>query len=205
MNDFTSANREKVIAAGVILALVIALIVLFQQLGGDTSAQEAGGSDPTATDSPVPGTDPLAATEPIEDAYALLPHTEEELGGAAEIAREFAIAYSVVDPDETHDDRLDRLRDLTAPNLASQLDVLILPPPLAGSDHGSNAASAVAEVATISNVGDRSVTCLVETHITTETTDGVTSGSITYAVTLTAGDGDWAVLAFEDATMGNGG
>lgn len=203
MNEFTGGPREKVLVTGIIFALVIVLVLLFLQMmsGSGPEGTEAANTAPEPTAEPDdPSVEDVEDTA-VDDVYALLPYTQEELAGAAGVAREFAVAHAETDPDESHEDRLDRLREFTGEDLSNQLDTLILTPPNAAGP--LQPTTAVAEVVSIANVGEESVTYLVDTHTTTETNGEVETGTVTYSVTLVREGGEWRVFAFGDASVSN--
>mgnify|MGYP001178148693 CR=1 FL=1 len=199
MNGFTGGSREKSIVIGIFVVLVIALVLLFRQL---TSGSGAAGS----AEAPTNSSDTAEQEgEDVGDVLALLPHSEEELQRGAEVARDFTQAYTESRPDENEDDRLDRLTPLAADDFLGALEVQVRSSPTSGTPSGPlPQTTSAATVVGIRTIGDSSAVFLVDAETATDSQGDIENQTLSFAVTVVPEDGDWAVFAFQDASVGDG-
>ncbi|QBI56346.1 hypothetical protein [Streptomonospora litoralis] len=203
MNAFITGPREKIVATGIILALVVAAVLLFRQLspGADSAGAAAPGQPPTETGEEQDGSGQGARADVLE----LLPHSAAEVRIAADAAREFAAAYSERVAGETPLDRLERLEPLAAEIFADRLETLLLSTPTSGRPQAPvGDVDASPSVAGIRTIGTSSVIFVVD--VTTSPGGGGDGreARASYAVTVVPEGGEWAVAAFREASVGNG-
>jgi hypothetical protein len=199
MSDFSGGSREKAIVFAIVGALVVALVFLgLQLLPGSGDDESASGSDTQASGAP-----PESGS--VDDVMSLLPHTEADLQAGAEAAQTFMAAYGEVDPDESDDQRLDRLAPMVSEDFFGAMENLILGAPNAATAQDPQRTSASATVTGIRNVGTDSVIYLVDVRYLTDTGDDGGREPESYAVTMVPEDEGWMVYAFQGADLGNDG
>ncbi|MFI6575549.1 hypothetical protein ACIBFB_07090 [Nocardiopsis sp. NPDC050513] len=199
MSDFAGGSREKTIVFGIVAVLVAALVFLgFQLLPGSDDEGSASDSG-TAADENASAT----GGGSVDDVMSLLPHSEADLATGAEAARQFIEAYGEVDPDESDEQRLDRLSPMVSEEFFGALEYEILGTPNSGSDQNPQRTSASATVTGIRNIGTESVIFEVEVRFLTDTGDDGGNAPLSYAVTMVPEGGGWVVYAFQDAALGN--
>ncbi|OLT27817.1 hypothetical protein BJF83_17135 [Nocardiopsis sp. CNR-923] len=199
MSDFGGGSREKTIVFGIVAVLVVALVFLgFQLLPGsdDGPASEPGTAAPEALG---------AGGGSVDDVMSLLPYSEAELATGAEVARDFMAAYHEVVPDESAQERLDRLSPMLSEEFFGTVENLVLTTPNSAVDRDPQRTSTSAEVTGIRNIGAGSVIYEVRVRFLTDTGDDGGNDPVSYAVTTVPEDGGWTVYAFQDAAIGNDG
>lgn len=200
MSDFTSGSREKVIVIGIIAALVVALVLLFQQVMGGSDPDDPSSAPETAIDATG------GSGEAVDDVMSLIPHSEEELRTAAETARDFVAVYSEVRPEETDQERLSRLSPLIAEQFFGTVEDLILNAPAGATPRDTPPGlQTSARVTGIRLIAPDSVIFEVEVRFLSETGDDGGNDPVAYVVTVVPEEGGWGVYAFQGATVGNEG
>ncbi|MFD3684119.1 hypothetical protein ACFWTE_04735 [Nocardiopsis sp. NPDC058631] len=196
MSDFSGGSREKTIVFGILAALVVALVVLAQQILSDPDEEAAPPTDASVES---------GGGEAVGDVMSLMPYSEAEIRSGAEIARGFIEAYSEIDPDENSEDRLARLSPLIAEEFFGTVENLILTTPNSGTSRDPQRTSASAVVTGIRNVGTAAIIFEVEVRTLSDSGEDEASEPLAYAVTMVPEDDSWAVYAFQDASIGNDG
>jgi len=200
MSDFSGGSREKTIVFGILAALVVALVVLAQQILSDPDEEAVPPTDASVES----GEDGENRGGAVGDVMSLMPYSEAELEDGAETARAFVAAYSEVDPDEGDDERLARLSPMVSEDFFGTVEEFVLSTPRSGAARGApQRVSAAATVTAIRNVGSGSVIVEVEARFMTETGDDGGTEPASYAVTVVPEGEGWAVYAFQDAAVGN--
>lgn len=201
MSDFAGGSREKTIVFGIVAVLVVALVFLgFQLMSGSEGGDAASGSEQSAT-----AEAPTGGGGEVDDVMALMPYSEAELRTGAETAQAFVAAYSEVVPDESDDERLERLSPMVSEQFFGALEDVVLGAPNAAAVRDPQQTSASARVTGVRNVGTESVIYEVEVRFLTETGDDGGNEPVAYAVTMVPEDDGWAVYAFQGAALGDGG
>ncbi|ASU56360.1 hypothetical protein [Nocardiopsis dassonvillei] len=199
MSDFAGGSREKTIVFAIVGGLVVALLFLgFQLLPGS-----GGGEDPPASSPGGNGEPSAAGAGDLGDVMSLMPYSEEQLRSGAETARDFVAAYSEVVPDESGDERLDRLSPMISEEFFGTVEDLVLGAPNSATARNPQPTSASATVTGIRNVGTGSVIYEVEARFLTDTGDDGGNEPVAYAVTVVPEGEGWAVYAFQGAALGN--
>lgn len=204
------------------VALVAGLVFfgIYLSLGGFDSgdeetppppAQDQGGADPGGADRPPAGTGATVPPSPIpttdvEDMAVLdwLPFTEQEFRAAAATAQGFAEAYGTIDYTRSPEEYYAAMEELATEEYAE----VLARSSGAGAFWGERAeAGAVAEgradVLSIRDFGDDSVTFVVRAQSITETADSEFDENLgEFAVTVQRSGTTWRVFDFQPADAG---
>jgi hypothetical protein len=208
--DLTDRQR-KFTFAGIVVALAAAGIYLTLPAGNGEDEQAAG-SPAAAT--PVAPAPPTTAPPGIQssiapggfDIYRLLPFSQTEFAGAADLAQRFTAAYGTYRFDEDPQAYIGRLRPMVIDQLRTELERSSSAP---GVLEERRAAQTVAEgTATIDSIRDietNSVIFLVTGRQRVTSGGEETQESQRLAVTVSREGGSWRVYAFEPAGTGQAG
>ncbi|RKS06184.1 hypothetical protein DFP74_1808 [Nocardiopsis sp. Huas11] len=209
MSDFSGGSREKTIVFAIVAILVVALVFLGFQLvsGGDPASDPGQGTSVSpgagAGDGEAGGGAPRG--EPVDDVMAMIPFSEAELQTGAETARDFITSYSEARPEESDEERLDRLSPMVSEEFFGALETLVLNTPDAGLPQDPQQNDASTMVTGIRHIGTESVIFVVEVHFQANAgSEGANQPlPYAYAVTMVPQGGDWTVFAFQGAAVGN--
>ena len=160
-----------------------------------TSAPATGGTTPTATVSP-------AATGP--DIYQWLPFTQPELAAAAKVVTEFGDAYGTFSYSQNAAGYVGAMRNLITPALSEVLARGYATPGVAGLRVSKKqVATGAAAISSLRAFGASSLTFVVTISQQITDTQGRSTISVPYAVTVTGGGSNWQVSDIEIASAGN--
>lgn len=160
-----------------------------------TSAPATGGTTPTATAAP-------AATGP--DIYQWLPFTQPELAAAAKVVTEFGDAYGTFSYSQNAAGYVGAMRNLITPALSEVLARGYATPGVAGLRVSKKqVATGAAAISSLRAFGASSLTFVVTISQQITDTQGRSTISVPYAVTVTGGGSNWQVSDIEIASAGN--
>lgn len=160
-----------------------------------TSAPATGGTTPTATAAP-------AATGP--DIYQWLPFTQPELAAAAKVVTEFGDAYGTFSYSQNAAGYVGAMRNLITPALSEVLARGYATPGVAGLRVSKKqVATGAAAISSLRAFGASSLTFVVTISQQITDTQGRSTISVPYAVTVTGGGSNWQVSDIELASAGN--
>ena len=160
-----------------------------------TSAPATGGTTPTATAAP-------AATGP--DIYQWLPFTQPELAAAAKVVTEFGDAYGTFSYSQNAAGYVGAMRNLIMPALSEVLARGYATPGVAGLRVSKKqVATGAAAISSLRAFGASSLTFVVTISQQITDTQGRSTISVPYAVTVTGGGSNWQVSDIELASAGN--
>lgn len=160
-----------------------------------TGAPATGGTTPAATASP-------AATGP--DIYQWLPFTQPELASAAKVVTEFGDAYGTFSYGQNAAGYVGAMRNLITPALSEVLARGYATPGVAGLRVSKKqVATGTAAISSLRAFGASSLTFVVTISQQITDTQGRSTVSVPYAVTVTGGSSNWQVSDIELASAGN--
>jgi hypothetical protein len=176
------------------------------QSTGSTPA--AGGSAARAPAAPGPTSaataSPAATGSAGPDIYQWLPFTQPELASAAKVTTEFGAAYGTFSYSENAAGYVGAMRRLITPALAEVLARGYAAPGVASQRISQKqVATGTAAIRSLRAFGASSLTFVVTISQQTTDTQGRSTVSVPYAVTVTGGGSNWQVSDIELASAGN--
>ena len=200
----------------VFAAVVIALAALGYYLVVPAVTHSHGSAQAGAT----PASTPSAATEqtqaaapPVQasaaaaggpDIYAWLPFTQQNLAAAASVAVRFGIDYNTYTYTESATAYVGAMGDLVTGQLAGTLRAVYQTPGVAKLRTSQKQVSTgTAVINSLRAFGPSSMTFVVTAGQRLVTSDGTSTASTQYAVTVTGSGGSWQVSDIELQSAGN--
>ena len=173
------------------------------------AATGAATNGPTATvpnpaGAPAPTVTASAADAGGPDIYAWLPFTQQNLAAAASVAVRFSVDYNTFTFTESAADYVGAMGGLITGPLATTLRAAYQTPGVAQLRKSQKQVSTgTAVINSLRAFGPSSMTFIVTAGQRLATTNGTSSGSARYAVTVTGSGGSWQVSDIELESAGN--
>ena len=202
-----SAGQQKALFAVVVVVLAGLGVFLLAPHGshprGSPSAS-ARPSAPAAAGSPSVATAPSPAGSTNVNIYQWLPFTQTELGQAAAVATEVITDYNTFTYTESAASYVARMNGLISSQLSQTLKNGYATVGVAQTRTSQRqVSSGTATIVSIRTFGTSSITFVVTATQKLTGTQGSTTSSTQYAVTVTGQGGTWQVYDIEPATAGN--
>ena len=173
------------------------------------AATGAATNGPTATvpnpaGAPAPTVTASAADAGGPDIYAWLPFTQQNLAAAASVAVRFSVDYNTFTFTESAADYVGAMGGLITGQLATTLRAAYQTPGVAQLRKSQKQVSTgTAVIKSLRAFGPSSMTFIVTAGQRLATTNGTSSGSTQYAVTVTGSGSSWQVSDIELESAGN--
>jgi hypothetical protein len=201
----------------VFAAVVIALAALGYYLvvpavthsHGSAQAASTPSGTPSApateqTQAPAPTIQASAAAAGGPDIYAWLPFTQQNLAAAAAVAVRFSVDYNTFTYTESATAYVGAMGDLVTGRLAGTLrDVYQTPGVAKLRTSQKQVSTGTAVISSLRAFGPSSMTFIVTAGQRLATSDGTSTASTQYAVTVTGSGGSWQVSDIELESAGN--
>ena len=157
--------------------------------------------------SPPASTPPTVTTSPAStggvDIYSWLPFTQQDLAAAAAVTEKFLVDYNTYSYTETADGYVAKMNGLITTQLASTLRDLYSQPGVAKVRTDQRQVSTgTAVINSIRAFGSSSLTFVVTGTQHLATSNGTSSGSTQYAITVTGSGTSWQVNDIELSSVG---
>jgi len=153
---------------------------------------------------PAPAVTASAAEASGVNIYAWLPFTQQDLAAAASVAVRFSVDYNTFTYTESAADYVGSMGGLITGQLATTLRAAYQTPGVAKLRTSQKQVSTgTAAISALRAFGTSSLTFIVTAGQRLATTDGSSSGSTQYAVTVTGAGGGWQVSDIELESAGN--
>jgi hypothetical protein len=209
--DLSPGQRSAVFAVVVVVLAVLGYFLVVPALTHSHSSAQAATSPsavpPAVTSAPpavVPTVTASAAAAGGVDIYSWLPFTQQDLAAAASVAVQFSIDYNTFTYTETAAGYVARMGGLVTGQLASTLQTEYQTPGVAKLRTSQQQVSTgTAAITSIRAFGPSSLTFIVNAGQRLVTTNGTTSGSTQYAITVTGAGSTWQVSDIELQDLGN--
>ena len=161
-----------------------------------TAPDSAGAAAPTVTASTADAGGP--------DIYTWLPFTQQNLAAAASVAVRFSVDYNTFTFTESAADYVGAMGGLITGQLATTLRAAYQTPGVAQLRKSQKQVSTgTAVIKSLRAFGPSSMTFIVTAGQRLATTNGTSSGSTQYAVTVTGSGSSWQVSDIELESAGN--
>jgi hypothetical protein len=209
--DLSPGQRSAVFALIVVVLAVLGYFLVAPALTRSHPGAQAATS-PSATPSAVTSVPPAvvpAVTAPAAaasgiDIYSWLPFTQQDLATAASVAVQVSIDYNTYTYTETAAGYVAKMGGLITGQLAATLQAGYQTPGVASLRTSQKQVSTgTAAIVSIRAFGPSSLTFIVDAGQRLVTTNGTTSGSTQYAVTVTGAGSSWQVSDIELQDAGN--
>ena len=209
--DLSPGQRSAVFAVVVVVLAVLGYFLVVPALthshGSAQAATSPSAVPPAVTSAPpavVPAVTASAAAAGGVDIYSWLPFTQQDLATAASVAVQFGIDYNTFTYTETAAGYVARMGGLVTGQLASTLQTEYQTPGVAKLRTSQQQVSTgTAAIISIRAFGPSSLTFIVNAGQRLVTTNGTTSGSTQYAITVTGAGSTWQVSDIELQDLGN--
>ena len=209
--DLSPGQRSAVFAVVVVVLAVLGYFLVVPALthshGSAQAATSPSAVPPAVTSAPpavVPTVTASAAAAGGVDIYSWLPFTQQDLATAASVAVQFGIDYNTFTYTETAAGYVARMGGLVTGQLASTLQTEYQTPGVAKLRTSQQQVSTgTAAIISIRAFGPSSLTFIVNAGQRLVTTNGTTSGSTQYAITVTGAGSTWQVSDIELQDLGN--
>jgi hypothetical protein len=200
----------------VFIAVVVALAALGYYLvvpavthshGSAQNAASTPASTPSATEqtqTAAPTIQASAAAAGGPDIYAWLPFTQQNLAAAASVAVRFSVDYNTFTYTESATDYTGAMGGLVTSQLAGTLRAVYQTPGVAKLRTSQKQVSTgTAVISSLRAFGPSSLTFVVTAGQRLATSDGTSTASTQYAVTVTGSGSSWQVSDIELQSAGN--
>jgi hypothetical protein len=200
----------------VFIAVVVALAALGYYLvvpavthshGSAPNAASTRASTPSATEqtqTAAPTIQASAAAAGGPDIYAWLPFTQQNLAAAASVAVRFSVDYNTFTYTESATDYTGAMGGLVTSQLAGTLRAVYQTPGVAKLRTSQKQVSTgTAVISSLRAFGPSSLTFIVTAGQRLATSDGASTASTQYAVTVTGSGSSWQVSDIELQSAGN--
>ena len=201
-----SAGQQKALFAVVVVVLAGLGVFLLAPRGSHPHASPSASARPSARRParrpPRPCPVPTGSTN--VNIYQWLPFTQPELGQAAAVATEVTTDYNTFTYTESAASYVARMNGLITSQLSQTLKNGYATVGVAQTRTSQKqVSSGTATIDSIRTFGSSSITFVVTATQKLTGTQGSTTSSIQYAVTVTGQGGTWQVYDIEPATAGN--
>jgi hypothetical protein len=214
--DLSPGQRSAVFALVVVVLAVLGYVLVAPALTHSHSVARAvtspsatspSATPPAVTSVPpasVPAVTASAAAAGGVNIYSWLPFTQQDLTTAASVATQFSVDYNTYTYTETAAEYVAKMGGLVTGQLASTLQTEYQTPGVATLRSSQKQVSTgTAAIVSIRAFGPSSLTFIVNAGQRLVTTNGTTSGSTQYAVTVTGAGSSWQVSDIELQDLGN--
>ena len=200
-----SAGQQKALFAVVVVVLAGLGVFLLAPHGSHPHASPSASARPSAAaGSPSAAAVPSPAGSTNVNIYQWLPFTQPELGQAAAVATEVTSDYNTFTYTESAASYVARMNGLIASQLSQTLKNGYATVGVAQTRTSQKqVSSGTATIDSIRTFGSSSITFVVTATQKLTGTQGSTTSSVQYAVTVTGQGGTWQVYDIEPATAGN--
>jgi hypothetical protein len=205
-----SPGQQKAVFALVVVVLAALGYWLILPKVSHSHAQAQPSPTPSVTESvpsPPASAPPTVTTSPAStggvDIYSWLPFTQQDLSAAAAVTEKFLVDYNTYSYTETADGYVAKMNGLITAQLASTLRDLYSQPGVAKVRTDQRQASTgTAVINSIRAFGSSSLTFVVTGTQHLATSNGTSSGSTQYAITVTGSGTSWQVNDIELSSVG---
>ena len=209
--DLSRGQRNAVFALIVIVLAVLGYYLVVPALTHAHGHGQAAGSATTSgpATSTVPAPAPSATTAPpagagVVNIYSWLPFTQQDLAAAASVTVRFGVDYDTFTYAESASGYVGQMSGLITGQLAGTLRAAYQVPGVAKLRTSQKQVSTgTAAIDSLRAFGPSSLTFIVTAGQHLVSSQGTTSGSTQYAITLTGSGGSWQVSDIELETAGN--
>ncbi len=200
-----SAGQQKALFAVVVVVLAGLGVFLLAPRGSHPHASPSASARPSAAaGSPSAAAVPVPTGSTNVNIYQWLPFTQPELGQAAAVATEVTTDYNTFTYTESAASYVARMNGLITSQLSQTLKNGYATVGVAQTRTSQKqVSSGTATIDSIRTFGSSSITFVVTATQKLTGTQGSTTSSIQYAVTVTGQGGTWQVYDIEPATAGN--
>ena len=200
-----SAGQQKALFAVVVVVLAGLGVLLFAPHGSHPHASPSASARPSAAaGSPSAAAVPSPAGSTNVNIYQWLPFTQPELGQAAAVATEVTTAYNTFTYTESAASYVARMNGLITSQLSQTLKNGYATVGVAQTRTSQKqVSSGTATIDSIRTFGSSSITFVITATQKLTGTQGSTTSSTQYAVTVSGQGGTWQVYDIEPATAGN--
>ena len=200
-----SAGQQKALFAVVVVVLAGLGVFLLAPHGSHPHASPSASARPSAAaGSPSAAAVPSPAGSTNVNIYQWLPFTQPELGQAAAVATEVTTDYNTFTYTESAASYVARMNGLITSQLSQTLKNGFATVGVAQTRTSQKqVSSGTATIDSIRTFGSSSITFVVTATQKLTGTQGSTTSSTEYAVTVTGQGGTWQVYDIEPATAGN--
>jgi hypothetical protein len=172
------------------------------QAGATPSSTPSAATEQTQAAAPTVQASAAAAGGP--DIYAWLPFTQQNLAAAASVVVRFSIDYNTYTYTESATAYVGAMGDLVTGQLAGTLRAVYQTPGVAKLRTSQKQVSTgTAVISSLRAFGPSSMTFVVTAGQRLATSDGTSTASTQYAVTVTGSGGSWQVSDIELQSAGN--
>jgi len=198
-----------VVAALAALGYYLVAPAVTRSHGSANAAATTPPSTPSAaateqTQAPAPAIQASAAAAGGPDIYAWLPFTQQNLATAAAVAVRFSVDYNTFTYTESAADYTGAMGGLVTGQLAGTLRALYQTPGVAKlRTSQKQVSSGTAVISSLRAFGSSSLTFVVTAGQRLATSDGTSTASTQYAVTVTGSGSSWQVSDIELESAGN--
>ena len=206
--ELSPRQRSAVFAVVVIVLaalgyyLVVPAVTHGHAAASPTPSGRATAAAPSSA--PAPAVTASAADAGGVNIYAWLPFTRQDLAAAASVAVRFSVDYNTFTYTESAADYVGSMGGLITGQLATTLQAAYQTPGVAKLRTSQKQVSTgTAAISALRAFGTSSLTFIVTAGQRLATTDGSSSGSTQYAVTVTGAGGGWQVSDIELESAGN--
>ena len=206
--ELSPRQRSAVFAVVVIVLaalgyyLVVPAVTHGHAAASPTTSVRATAAAPSSA--PAPAVTASAADAGGVNIYAWLPFTQQDLAAAAAVAVRFSVDYNTFTYTESAADYVGTMGGLITGQLATTLRAAYQTPGVAKLRTSQKQVSTgTAAISALRAFGTSSLTFIVTAGQRLATTDGSSSGSTQYAVTVTGAGGGWQVSDIELESAGN--
>ena len=209
-----SPRQRSALFAAVVIALavlgyylVVPAVTHSHRPAASTTGRATSGPTATAPDSAAAAAPTVAASAADAggpDIYTWLPFTQQNLAAAASVAVRFSVDYNTFTYTESATDYSGAMGGLITGQLAATLRAAYQTPGVASLRKSQQQVSTgTAVISSLRAFGPSSMTFIVTAGQRLATTNGTSSGSARYAVTVTGSGGSWQVSDIELESAGN--
>jgi len=208
-----SPRQRTAVFIGVVIALAALgyylVVPAVTHSHGSARAAATPASTPSAaateqTQAPAPTIQASAAAAGGPDIYAWLPFTQQNLAAAAAVAVRFSVDYNTFTYTESATAYIRAMGGLVTGQLAGTLrDVYQTPGVAKLRTSQKQVSTGTAVISSLRAFGPSSMTFIVTTGQRLATSDGTSTASTQYAVTVTGSGGSWQVSDIELESAGN--
>ena len=208
--DLSPGQQKAVFAVVVVVLAALGYWLLLPKVShshGQAQPTASPAASATGSAASPPPPTPAATASPAAtggvDIYSWLPFTQQGLAAAATVTEKFLVAYNTYTYTESADEYIGRMNGLITTQLASTLRGLYSTPGVVKVRTGQKQVSTgIAVINSLRSFGPSSLTFVVTgtQHLTTS--NGTSSGSSQYAITLTGSGTSWQVNDIELSSVG---
>jgi hypothetical protein len=204
-----SPRQRTAVFIGVVIALAALGYYLVVPAVTHSHGSAQAASTPSApateqTQAPAPTIQASAAAAGGPDIYAWLPFTQQNLAAAAAVAVRFSVDYNTFTYTESATAYVGAMGGLVTGQLAGTLrDVYQTPGVAKLRTSQKQVSTGTAVISSLRAFGPSSMTFIVTAGQRLATSDGTSTASTQYAVTVTGSGGSWQVSDIELESAGN--